>query len=60
VNPAARLPPIAKKQGAKIVIVNRTPTPLDRIADLRILADAGSTLSNAYDLLRARAEVSNP
>jgi NAD-dependent deacetylase len=59
VNPAARLPQIARKEGAKIVIVNRTPTPLDRIADLRILADAGSTLSNAYDLLRTRAEVSN-
>ena len=47
VHPAARLPRIASQNGAKIAIINRTPTPIDTIADLRILADAGSTLTGA-------------
>jgi NAD-dependent deacetylase len=45
VNPAAKLPQIARQAGAKIAIINRTPTPLDTIADLIIRADAGPTLS---------------
>jgi NAD-dependent deacetylase len=44
VNPAARLPVIAKNNGAGLVIINRTPTPLDDRADIRILAEAGPTL----------------
>jgi NAD-dependent deacetylase len=51
VNPAARLPQLAKESGARVVIVNREPTPLDALADLRILADAGSTLSGAISLI---------
>ena len=35
VNPAARLPLIAKHAGARLAIVNREPTPLDAAADLR-------------------------
>lgn len=45
VNPAARLPAIAKQQGARLVILNRTPTPLDSIADLHLEAEAGPTLA---------------
>ncbi len=45
VNPAARLPAIAKEEGAVLAIVNQTATPLDRIADVVISASAGSTLA---------------
>jgi NAD-dependent deacetylase len=34
VQPAASLPVMAKRNGAKVVIVNRDPTPLDGLADL--------------------------
>lgn len=34
VEPAASLPRIAKQHQAKLVIINRDPTPLDRMADL--------------------------
>ncbi len=45
VNPAAKLPPLARQAGANVVIINRTPTALDTVADLIIRADAGPTLS---------------
>lgn len=44
VNPAARLPAIAKERGAGLIIINRTPTPLDGIADVVVRSEAGSTL----------------
>ena len=42
--PAATLPVIAKRQGAKLVILNREPTELDPIADLVIRAESGAVL----------------
>jgi NAD-dependent deacetylase len=45
VNPAAKLPAIARQAGAKIAIINRTSTALDNVADLIVRADAGPTLS---------------
>ena len=33
VEPAASLPVLAKESGAKLVIINRTETPIDRLAD---------------------------
>jgi NAD-dependent deacetylase len=44
VNPAARLPVLAKRRGARLAIVNRTPTPLDALADVRVAGDAGPVL----------------
>ena len=44
VNPAARLPAIAKEKGARLVIINRTSTPLNDIADVYLEAEAGPTL----------------
>lgn len=44
VKPAAQLPVLAKQHGAKLVILNRTPTPLDRLADVRLLGEAGPLL----------------
>lgn len=44
VYPAAIMPFIAKQSGAKLVIVNLTPTSADRIADVVINASAGDAL----------------
>lgn len=44
VYPAADLPYQAKQRGAKLVIVNKDPTPLDHIADLVINEQAGMVL----------------
>ena len=44
VNPAAQLPVLAKRRGARLAIVNRTPTPLDALADVRVTGEAGPVL----------------
>lgn len=41
VRPAAGFPETAKQAGARLVIINRDPTPLDAAADLVIRADVG-------------------
>ncbi len=43
--PAAGFPRMAKRNGAKLVIINREPTDFDDIADLVINADIGSVLA---------------
>jgi NAD-dependent deacetylase len=43
--PAATLPLIAKRNGAKLVIVNREPTELDPVADLVVRAEIGPALA---------------
>lgn len=53
VNPAAKLPMVARESGAKIAIINRAETPLDGIADVRVRADAGLTLRALADALLA-------
>jgi NAD-dependent deacetylase len=45
VYPAAQLPEIAKNRGARLVIINRDPTPLDSIADLIIHAPLGEVMA---------------
>lgn len=47
VNPAAKLPLIAKRNGAPIAIVNRTETRQDALADLRLEGSAGYVLPRA-------------
>ncbi len=44
VYPAAALPELAKRNGAALIIINRTPTPMDGIADLLINDEIGKTL----------------
>lgn len=44
VQPAASLPETALRSGARLVIVNRDPTPLDSAADLVIHAGIGATM----------------
>jgi len=47
VEPAASLPRIAKQAGAKLVILNRDPTPLDSMADLVLRESIGQALKTA-------------
>ena len=47
VYPAAGFPEYAKRTGAKLVIVNREPTPLDSIADLVLHEEIGPTMGYA-------------
>ena len=43
--PAATFPVLAKRNGARLVIVNREPTELDEIADLVVRAEIGAVLA---------------
>ncbi len=52
--PAANLPHIAKRQGAKLVIVNREPTDLDDLADLVLNVEIGPLMTETLALLDAR------
>ncbi len=45
VQPAASLPETAKRHRARLVILNREPTPLDDIADLVLREPLGATMS---------------
>ena len=45
VEPAASLPRAAKESGARLVIINRDPTPLDAIADLVLREPIGEALA---------------
>jgi NAD-dependent deacetylase len=47
VYPAAAFPLMAKRNGAKLVIINRDPTDQDDSADLVIHDEIGSTMSRA-------------
>ena len=47
VQPAATIPVIAAQAGARLAIVNREPTPLDRVADCVVREPIGATLPAA-------------
>ena len=51
VYPAAGFPLLAKRNGAKLAILNRSPTDQDDYADLVIREGIGATLSAALALL---------
>jgi NAD-dependent deacetylase len=51
VTPAAELPGLAKSSGARLVIINREPTPLDGIADAVIRDGVGATITELQRLL---------
>jgi NAD-dependent deacetylase len=55
VNPAARLPAIAKERGAGLIIINRTATPLDNSADIVVRTEAGPTLAAMTERVVKRA-----
>lgn len=49
VYPAAGFPELAKRKNARLIIINRDPTPLDGIADLVLHTEIGPTLSAAVN-----------
>lgn len=51
VQPAARVPDVARQHGAYLAIINRGETGLDAVADLRSDAPAGPALALLRDLL---------
>lgn len=51
VKPASQLPVVARKRGARLVIVNREPTPLDEIAHAVIRGEAGLVLDTIATLV---------
>jgi len=52
VQPAAQMPVIAKRNGAKLVIINRDETPCDPIADYVVHAQAGPTMATVIDQVK--------
>jgi NAD-dependent deacetylase len=56
VHPAASLPEVAQRSGARLVIVNRDPTPLDASADAVVHAGIGDTLRQIDEALRTKEE----
>ncbi len=51
VYPAAELPSVAVRNGARLVIVNDEPTPHDGLAELVVRGRAGQVLTEAVDAL---------
>ena len=51
VEPAASIPLQAKNNGARLVIINHTETPLDGLADVVVHESIGETLSQVVKLL---------
>jgi len=52
VQPAASMPLIAKRNRARLVIINRDPTPYDDMADLVIHGIAGPTMASVLEKVR--------
>ena len=44
--PANQIPLMARKEGAKLVFINRDPTLMDKYAYIRILGDLSTILTN--------------
>lgn len=53
VYPAAAFPENAAQRGAKLIIINRDPTPLDHLADVVINESIGETLSTICNRMSA-------
>jgi NAD-dependent deacetylase len=53
VTPAADLPVLAKESGARLVIINREPTPLDGLADAVLRCAIGECVEAIDSLLQA-------
>jgi len=56
VHPAAGLPEVARRAGARLVIINRDPTDLDERADIVVRESIGETLTRIDDALRLGVE----
>ena len=51
VYPAADIPVIAAQSGAKLIVVNAEPTPLDELADVVIRGKSGEILPEIVQLI---------
>lgn len=51
VYPAADIPVVAVRSGARLIVINAEPTPLDEIADVVIRGKAGEVLPEIVDLI---------
>jgi len=60
VNPAARIPVIAKQNGSPLIIINRTPTTIDHLADVAVQAEAGPSLVRMADAVLGKETASDP
>ncbi|MBA4418899.1 MAG: sigma factor regulator FecR [Syntrophus sp. (in: bacteria)] len=54
VHPAAYMPVIAKRGGAKLVIINRDETPCDTMADMIVKGQAGPTMAAILEKVKDR------
>jgi NAD-dependent deacetylase len=54
VQPAAHMPVVAHKGGAKLVIINRDETACDDIADIIVKAQAGPTMAAILEQVRKK------
>jgi NAD-dependent deacetylase len=52
VYPAAYVPIQARQAGAKLVIINKGPTEQDALADVRIDASAGETMTKILERIK--------
>jgi NAD-dependent deacetylase len=52
VQPAASMPLVAKRNGAKLVIINRDPTPYDDMADFVLHGQAGPTMAKILEYIK--------
>jgi len=52
VQPAASMPLVAKRNGARLVIINRDPTPYDDMADIVIHGQAGPTMASVLEYIK--------
>jgi NAD-dependent deacetylase len=55
VQPAASMPTVAKRGGAKLVIINRDETGCDDLADVVIRGEAGPTMAAILDVVKSGA-----
>jgi len=51
IQPAASFPVLAKRNGARLVIINREPTDLDTLADVVLNEEIGPALGNAVGVM---------
>ena len=57
VQPAASMPLMAKRNGAKLVIINRDPTPYDNMADIVIHGQAGPVMASILEKVKKESEI---
>ncbi|HAR94882.1 MAG TPA: sigma factor regulator FecR, partial [Deltaproteobacteria bacterium] len=52
VQPAAYMPMVAKRGGAKLVIINRDETSCDHLADIIVNGSAGATMAAIVEMVK--------